>query len=154
MCSRRGQNRGGGKRVGEVRVATQRLKCWVESAWMGGCVGACGRGGFFVAFKKWKKCATATPSQCKGCKKNRTTAVGALVSYDGTEPSQGWVVRVVGGVGGQGGGAGEVGETWCIFLLTNNLVTRVTNFSKRLRWAVHFKLSGPKGPSYKSQFNH
>ena len=75
---------------------------------VGACVRACGRGGSSSFSNKWKKCATATPSKCKGCRKNRTTAVGALVSYDGTEPSQGWVVRVVGGVGGQG----EVQGRW------------------------------------------
>ena len=82
----------------------------------GGCVGGwvrVGGGGVLLRIQtKWKKCATATPSKCKGCKKKKTTAVGALVSYDGTEPSQGWVVRVVGGVGGQG----EVQGRWSIMV--------------------------------------
>ena len=86
---------------------TEELGGGCVDGWMG--VGACGRGEVVLRIRTtWKKCATATPSKCKGCKKNRTTAVGALVSYDGTEPSQGWVVRVVGGVGGQG----EVQGRW------------------------------------------
>ena len=97
-----GQESGGGT---GCHAKTEVLGGGCVDGWMVGCVW---EGGFFFAFKKWKKCATATPSKCKGCKKNRTTAVGALVSYDGTEPSQGWVVRVVGGVGGQG----EVQGRW------------------------------------------
>ena len=134
-----GQQSGGGT---GCHAKTEVLGGRCVGAWVRGCVW---EGGSSSHSNKWKKCATATPSQCKGCKKNRTTAVGALVSYDGTEPSQGWVVRVVGGVGGQG----EVQGRWSNMVEFFYSQIFGDQFQQRLRG--HFKLSGP---SYKSQFNH
>ena len=87
---------GGGTRYG---TPTRRRKCWVEgSGWV--MWGACGKGFFLSLFEQGRECATATRSKCTGSKKEKNTAVGSMVSYDGTEPSPGWERRVVGGVGG------------------------------------------------------
>ena len=84
---------GGGRRYG---TPTRRRKCWVEGG--GWVMGVRGTGFFFLSlFEQGRECATATRSKCTGSKKDKNTAMGSLVSYDGNEPSPGWEERVVGG---------------------------------------------------------
>ena len=97
---------GWGRRWEEVRDAHAKAQV-LGGGWVMGV--RVGRDFFFFLLCKGK-CATATRSKCKGSKKGKNTAMGGMVSYDGTEPSPGWEERVVGGKLHHPGCGGEVDE--------------------------------------------
>ena len=108
MLKKKGTNTGGvGTAVGG---GTGRPREGASVGWWVGDGGAWDGMFFSFAFVQGRECATATRSKCKGSKKGKNTAMGGMVSYDGTEPSPGWEERVVGGKLHHPGCGGEVDE--------------------------------------------